>query len=157
MEKIAAKHVGEPLKVPTPPSSDDDITAQLNLDNNNTDMDLKKLKSEHPALYAQIHGMGVTAGVSQEKERIGAWMVFADIDIKAVSEGIKGEKGLSAIDLAELTRKGISAKIIGAIEEDKPDDIDAPDGADAKDKDKPTAQVKAFQEEVYGNLGLKAE
>ena len=36
-----------------------------------------------------------------------------------------------------MTRKGISAKVIGGLEEEKPEDVDTPPGADAKDKDKP--------------------
>jgi ATP-dependent protease ClpP protease subunit len=134
----------------------EEVVEEIKILNKDTNMDLAKLKTDHPALYAQVMQAGMEAGVSQEKDRAGAWMAFADIDIKAVTEGVKSDKALSATDMAELTRKGISAKLIGNAEEEAPGDVVVPP---TKDKVVPEAQVKVneFEAAVNKKLGLKTE
>lgn len=41
-------------------------------------MDLEKLKAEHPALYAQIVALGVTQGVAQERDRVTAHLTMGE-------------------------------------------------------------------------------
>lgn len=147
MIKMAAKHV--PSK-----EADDDKTSKKSNENFNT-MDVQKLKSEHPGLYAQIFEAGVAQGISTEKERIGAWMAFADIDLKTVTEGINGEKAPSAKDMAELTRKGISAAALENIEGDAPKDVNTPP-VDDKIKDDKQKEIESFEASIKTNLNLKS-
>jgi len=153
--KMAAKFVGD--------SHVEDVVPKANLNENKiTDMDLNKLKTEHPSIYALALEEGKKLGVSQEKERIGAWMVFADVDIKGVTEAIKADKSMTAMDMAELTRKGISAKLIGNIEEEAPGTLDTAETKDKGTKDnaetiKAKAELSEFEKEVAGNLNLKTE
>lgn len=151
MMRMAAKYVGDEK-----PSAKEEIPKVNKIENKNTNMDLAKLKSEHPSLYAQVLEEGIKAGVAQEKDRAGAWMAFADIDIKAVSEGIKNDKTLSATDMAELTRKGISAKVIGEVEKDAPEAIETPPTLDKENEEK-SKKVLAFEATVKESIGLKSE
>lgn len=72
---------------------------------NNKDMNLEKIKAEHPALYAQILALGVVEGTNSERDRVGAWLVGNDVDPKAVVEGIKGGKNISQTAMAEFSMK----------------------------------------------------
>lgn len=150
MIQMAAKYVGDN------PTAKEEVPQVNKVVNKNTNMDLSKLKAEHPALYAQVKQEGFDHGVAQERDRIGAWMAFADIDLKAVSEGIKGEKTLSATDMAELTRKGISAKVLGETEEEAPEDVNTPPTAD-KEQPEAKKEVVAFEAKVKESMGLKSE
>lgn len=79
-------------------------------------MNIETLKAEHPEVYAAV----LKAGIDQERDRVGAWAVFADVDIKAVTEGIKSGDSMSATVQAELSRKAFSASSITALEEGSP-------------------------------------
>lgn len=151
MMRMAAKYVGEEK-----PSAKEDVPEVKTIEIKNTNMDLSKFKAEHPSLYAQVMEEGIKAGVAQEKDRAGAWLAFADIDIKAVSEGIKEDKTLSATDMAELTRKGISAKVLGETEEDAPEDVETPPTAD-KEQPEAKKEVLAFEAKVKESMGMKTE
>ena len=150
MMQMAAKHIGEN------PTAKKEVTKVNKIENKNTNMDLAKLKSEHPSLHAQIMEAGIEAGVEQEKDRAGAWLAFADIDIKAVSEGIRNDKKLSATDMAELTRKGISARVLGDIEGEAPKAVDTPP-TDDKETEKKSKEILAFEASVKDSMTSKAE
>lgn len=83
-----------------------------------TKMDIKALKSDHPALYAEVIALGEQKGVSAERDRVGAWMAFGDVDFQAVTKGIKEGEQLSATATAELSRKSYAAQAIADIESD---------------------------------------
>jgi ATP-dependent protease ClpP protease subunit len=92
-----------------------DVSAN-NISNNNnqkieTKMTIEKLKAEHPELFAQV----VAMGVSSERDRVTAWSVFAEIDPKAVAEGIKGGENISQTAMAEFTLKKLSATSVEKI------------------------------------------
>ena len=148
--QMAAKYVGDDI------IAKEEVPQVNKVIIKNTNMDLSKLKAEHPALYAQVKQKGIDHGVAQERDRIGAWMAFADIDLKAVSEGIKGEKTLSATDMAELTRKGISAKVLGEVEGEAPEAVETPPTADKEELGAKT-QVIAFEAKVKESMGMKTE
>jgi len=143
MLKIAANMV-----VDLPKEEEEEIQPQKN-----TEMDLNKLKAEHPALYSQV----VNIGAEQEKDRAGAWLAFADVDLKTVSEGIKGSEAMSATMMAELTRKSFSAQMLTKTEEEAIEDIDTAEinAKAGKKKTKEEEKVVSFVAEVRSNLGLK--
>lgn len=93
-------------------------------------MNFEELKSKHPELYAQVFSAGSDAGVAAERDRVGSWLAFVDIDAEAVSAGIKEGKSLTATAMAEFSRKQFSKEQIGAaaadsakeVETDKPED-----------------------------------
>lgn len=51
-------------------------------------MTTAQLKSEHPTVYSEILGEGISQGILQEQERVSSWNAFKEIDSKSVEEGI---------------------------------------------------------------------
>jgi len=78
----------------------------------NTNMNLTELKSKHPELFAEA----VNIGVSQENDRVGAWMAFVEIDPKAVKEGINSGENVSQTFMAEMAVKQMKSKTINDLE-----------------------------------------
>lgn len=82
--------------------------------NPKTKMTLDELKSQHPDVYAQA----VNAGVSQERDRVGAWMAFVDVDADQVAAGIKNGESISQTATAELARKAFSKQSLEALKKE---------------------------------------
>lgn len=139
-EKFAAYHgkqtVNEP---PEPPKPTEKMT-------------LAEFKAENPALYGQIFNDGVIQGKKVEKDRAGAWMAFVDVDSKVVAEGIKGDENLSQTDMAEFSKKAMSAEALKKIEGGNAGDAPTEEpGTEPSEKEKAKAQ---FEKEVKVGLGL---
>ena len=122
--------------------------------NQNTIMDINKLQAEHKAVYEQVLALGVSNGVEQEKDRVQAWVVYADIDMKAVADGIDSGKGISAKAQAELNRKASSVDALKALADTSPGAIipKLEDGKVPTEKEKVLAIAEA---EIDKALGLK--
>ena len=75
-------------------------------------MTAEQLKSEHPEVFNAI----AKSAVDAERDRVGAWMAFNDIDAVAVAKGITEGKQMSQTDMADFTRKGIAKGAVAAAE-----------------------------------------
>jgi ATP-dependent protease ClpP protease subunit len=75
-------------------------------------MTADQLKSEHPEVFNAI----AKSAVDAERDRVGAWMAFNDIDAVAVAKGIESGASISQKDMAEFTRKGIAKGAVKAAE-----------------------------------------
>jgi ATP-dependent protease ClpP protease subunit len=117
-------------------------------------MDLNKLKAEHPHVYAEAVKDGILQGVKQEKERISAFLVFADVDIKAVKEGIEGVEPLSTTKMAEFVRKSASAEFLKDTKEGSIPPVTTEAQAVEAQKTEKEKQVSTFEAEVKANLNL---
>lgn len=104
-------------------------------------MDINKLRAEHPELFAQVLKQGADA----ERDRVGAWMAFVDVDAEAVTKGIKDGDVLSATAMAELSRKMFSKDTLT-----KAADASAPavDAAKPNDKDAEASKIEDFSKNV---------
>lgn len=112
-------------------------------------MTLAQLKADHPEVYAQA----VKTGVTEERDRVGAFMAFVSVDPEAVAKGIKDGDNITQTMMAEMTMKALSGKKLTEIKADN-----APDVQTAEVTDEATAEAKSlsdFQAEVKKNLGLK--
>jgi ATP-dependent Clp protease protease subunit len=137
-----------------------EITEPTKVELNNKPMNIEKLKAEHPQVYADVLALGVKA----EKDRVGAWMAFAEIDPKAVAEGVKSGEAMTQTVMAELTVKSISAKQVAQVTAENPtptetDPKNAANGAPEKNsaEAKKAAELEAFKKEAYAHLELKAQ
>lgn len=96
----------------------EDIKIAAENENNPTqiknNMTLEEFKSKHPEAYNQIFA----AGQAAEKDRVGAWMAFIDVDTEHVSKAIKEGKIMSQTDMAELSRKSYAAEALKKVEAD---------------------------------------
>jgi len=114
---------------------------------NTSKMTPEEFKALHPEAYASIVG----TGIAQERDRVGAWAVFAEIDPKAVAEGIKSGNPLSMTATAEFQMKLMtSGKLTALAGEAKP-------GAEATTDTPPvaTSAVDALQAKVNELAGIK--
>lgn len=100
--------------------------ANEDAENNNNKvltMDLNKLKTEHPAVYAQVLAEGVSNGVKQEKDRVSAYLVFADVDPETVKNGINSGEIMNQATQLELLRKANSIDALKAVEDNQGEDV----------------------------------
>jgi len=147
-QQVAARSGSFVAPLPELPTSEQNKPSEKNII-----MDINKLKAEHPALFAEVMALGVEA----EKDRVGAWMAFAEIDAKAVAEGVESGKPMSQKVMAELTLKSVSKTQVAAVVAENPaaPETDPKNAANGEDKNKPKAEVEAFQNEVNNLLNIK--
>lgn len=109
---------------------------------------IETLKAEQPELFKEIYEQGVNA----ERDRVGAWATFLDVDSEKVIKAIKEGDELTATAMAELTRKSVNMKALGNIEGDSEGDTQTEETEKAKtEKQK---KIEAFEKEVDINLGI---
>lgn len=109
-------------------------------------MDIDKLKAEHPALYAQIFGLGSTDGAAKERERVSAHLTLgaASGDMKTALKAVEEGQELTALFQAKYQAASMKTQAIeGRVEDD--DEIDADANADGDDKDKTDAGDQLFE------------
>ena len=130
------------------------------IDNPNpTTMTLEQFKNDHPEVYAEA----IKAGVNQERDRIGAYMVYADVDLKRVQEGIESGEPLTAKAQAELNRQATTVEAKKDVKKDSPKDVptDEPKEEPKAEDDKRTdEEIKAeadFDKALNEELGIKSE
>lgn len=112
----------------------------------NETMTLKELKEKHPEVYDAIIAKGKTEAiaevetkgnegddnkaVAEEKDRVGAWMKFVDVDPKAVAEGIEKGENLSQTAIADFSRKALSQEVLAKVEKENADDTETVEGSE---------------------------
>jgi ATP-dependent protease ClpP protease subunit len=80
-----------------------------------------ELLAAYPELVAQIQ----TEAVNAERDRVGSFMAFSEIDPVAVKAGIESGKPMSQTQMSEFSLKAIQAKTLGTIETGKPTPVAA--------------------------------
>jgi len=113
---------------------------------NNKKMTKEELKSKHPEVYASIFAEGESA----ERDRVEAWMVFNEVDAKAVAEGITSGNVMGHKDMAEFNKKAATAQYVAAVKEDGDDGVDPANPTPVASAKK--EEIKAFEEEVMSNI-----
>jgi ATP-dependent protease ClpP protease subunit len=145
--KIAAKYTPEITGIePKKPESQAKITNPKKVNK----MSIEDFKKENPEAYNAI----VLQGVNQERERVKAHLVYADVDLAAVKEGIEKGEDLTPSKMAELGRKMMSAGVVASAEKDAPEATQT----DAPEKGAPSPEVKALQDfeaSVNAELGIE--
>jgi len=104
-------------------------------------MDINELKMKHPELVAAVQ----KETLASERDRVNTWMVYADIDPKAVKDGIASGENISQSAQAELMRKQIFAEMKDNIKKDS-NKIPDVKTEEPKDEKEPTAEEKAKAE-----------
>lgn len=118
---------------------------------NQNKMTVEQLKTQHPDVFAQI----TANAVATERDRVGAWLAFAEADVKAVVEGVKKGENLSQTAMAEFAMKAFSAKQVAAIEGEATPVVTT--GAEAAPTTEYQKTLAKFEEETDKALGLKKE
>lgn len=122
----------------------------------NETMDLKELQEKHPEVYNAVIAKGKTQAIAEaktkgnedgsnavakERDRIGAWMTYIDIDPKAVAEGIEGGKDLSQTAMANFSRKALSQEALASITKENADDTETEEGSELDQAQKAFAEA----------------
>jgi len=85
----------------------------------NKAMTAAEFKSSNPQAYAEIFN----AGVSAERDRVGEYMAYADVDLEACRTGIKSGENMSRTMAAEMSRKAMSAEFLKSSEDGSPEAV----------------------------------
>ncbi len=114
---------------------------------------LAELKQNFPALYAQAVAEGVTQGANAEKDRVGAVMVFAHLDMDGAKKIIASGQPMTATQMAEFSLKQLSPEALKQVEASaagalKTDEIAVTKEALAK------KELDAFEAQVRASVGL---
>lgn len=107
---IAARYEGQPIERPQVAA----VNPNKDLNTKKIKMTIEAFKAEHPDVFAQA----VAQGVSQERDRVGAWAVFNAIDPVAVVAGINGGENISQKALAEFSLKSMNGNVIEALNDE---------------------------------------
>lgn len=81
-------------------------------------MTVEEIKNQHPEAYAQILGIGHTAGVKTESERTKVWLAHVETDPEAVIKGIKDGEEISASQREEFLIKASTNSKLKALKSD---------------------------------------
>lgn len=84
----------------------------ININKKNTNMDIEKLKQEHPTVFAEA----LSLGAEKERERVSSWMTFNDVDASAVADGVKSGKEITMSQITDFTVKKVSKDTLAAIQ-----------------------------------------
>ena len=114
-----------------------------------------ELKAKHPEVYSQIFNLGVKEGKTAEKDRVEAWAVFAEINPKAVKEGIEGGENITQKAMAEFALQGQKQARIDDHKDDNPDETHTGKDKKTAEELKVEADKKAMDEEWEKHHGTK--
>lgn len=71
----------------------------------NKPMTIEELKASHSEVYKAIRAAGFKAGIKKERERVEAFLVYSEIDAKAVRKAIEDGEELTPKAMAEFSLK----------------------------------------------------
>jgi ClpP class serine protease len=87
--------------------------------NSNTKMTKQELQSQHPELYSEVLGMGVTS----EYERVQSWLAHNETDSKTVMEGIESGLEISSSQREKLLVKSSKIKTVKQMQSESAKDF----------------------------------
>lgn len=90
---------------------------------NKNKMTKAELKAAHPELYNEIYNDGVSAGTTEEQDRVGSIMAFAEVDPAMVKTAIASGKKLTETQRNELLLKAVKGQKAEAITDDSQKEI----------------------------------
>lgn len=127
--------------------SEASTSSNININQNSKNMTVQELKQDHPDLYNSI--------VKSERDRVSAYLEFADIDLKSCVNGIESGDEPTSKFFAEMARKNMSIAQLSKTEEEVVDEIKSSD--EKKLKQKESAESLQDEIEVYEAAGLNYE
>lgn len=113
-------------------------------------MDINKLRSEHPEVYQQVFDLGV----STERDRVEACLVFAEVDLPGVKAAIEGGKALSAKQMSEFSLKVMAKGEIKEIEANSAGGMGTGDPGLGTPKSEKEKTLETFEASLDKKLGL---
>lgn len=102
-----------------------------NINLNPSSMTRSELQAEHPDLYNEVFGAGVTA----ESERVKSWLAHSETDSKAVLEGINSGAEITPSKREEFLVKAHKSSALKQIQGDNADDFTTPESTITADEE----------------------
>lgn len=133
------------------PSASNEQSVSINQNQNKKAMSIDQFKIEHPEAYAAI----VKIGVTQERDRVGSWMKFNDVDPAAVSAGITSGENISQTAMADFAVKVYAKQNLAALGSDNAPDLETKKAAEAAAKE--AADKKALEDAKNPLASFEAE
>lgn len=119
--------------------------------NKNKAMTIDEFKVKHPEAFAAL-SKDITAQVLKaERDRVGAWMAWQDVDPKAVAEGIKSGDAVSMTQLAEFQKKMLTGKAQADATAENAANVET-GAAPSTEEENAKPEVKAIEESVLAEL-----
>ena len=117
------------------------------------DMDLEKLKAEHPALYAQAVAIGMDQGVKNERERAEAHITMGEAcgDMELAVSCIKDGAELTPAINAKYYAVGMNKKASGDRGSESENEIET----EATETEAADALDKAVADQLASNMGVQ--
>lgn len=116
----------------------------------NTNMNAEQLKQDHPETYNSIF----KAGATSEKNRVSAWMAYAESDLNTVKEGVLGAETVDS-KREELLIKSYASNHVKNLEVDSPQTITTAASGAAPEKSDDEKEMEALNAEVDNLLTEK--
>lgn len=123
-------------------------------DKNKKIMNIQDLRAQYPALYDEVFEIGAKAGVTAERDRVGAALVFNHLDPEGVKAIIASGKPMTATQQAEFALKAMSPKSQEELAAGAAKPTPTAQADDAS-KDKKNIELEAFAKSVRASLNLK--
>lgn len=123
-------------------------------DKNKKLMNIQELRAQHAALYDEIFEIGAKAGVSAERDRVSAALVFNHLDPEGVKGIIASGKPMTATQQAEFALKAMSPKAAEELAAGATKQVVTVQTDDSK-KDKPNPELDNFAKSIRASLNLK--
>lgn len=117
-------------------------------------MNIQELKAQYPSIYDEVFEIGAKAGVSAERDRVSAALVFNHLDPEGVKVIIASGKPMTATQQAEFALKAMSPKAIEELAAGASKPVPTGPTDDGK-KDKPNPELDNFAKSVRASLNLK--
>lgn len=123
-------------------------------------MTKEEFKAQNPADYNAILAEGkqgaFDAGKLAEKNRVEAFLVYANVDPETVKKEIEAGNDMTPKFMAEMSVKMQSPAYLEALKEDAPDE-QSTSKKEAKAKTEAEKEVEAMSDDLDSDLGIKKE
>ncbi len=122
---------------------------------NPKDMTIEEIQTKFPAAFAAIKAIGAVEGAKAEKDRVGSFLAYAEIDLKAVKAGIASGVVMTETERSEFAVKVISAKSLAEVTDDgTKSPLKTKEELAAEVKTAEAKKIEEFSALVDKNLGL---
>lgn len=126
-----------------------DLNSNQNKQNNKKKMELSELKAQHPDLCKAL----VDEAIKAERDRVGAFMKFLDVDSNSVISNIESGKDITMVDIADYSAKKANISALAELEKNNAQTTDTTQSDTTKTDEE--SKKEAFHKSLEAKLGIK--
>ena len=118
-------------------------------------MTLEELKAQHPGVYSAVFEAGKKQGITEEKDRVEAYLEFVETDPESVKKQIEAGSPITAKFMAEMTKKMASTAMVENLKTEATEEQRI--AREKKEKTEAEATAEKFENDVFTSMNLTAE